>query len=151
MSNNKLNSTKPNGFTIVELLIVIVVIGILAAITIVSYSGITNRANATKAQTNAANTLKVAEAYNADPPTGVTGYPAAFSNLQSYTGAARVPTGVTLQSGAILAADGLTKLQYLPKGTTGGCIGWWDFGAATPVAKYVFVGDATASNGTTCS
>jgi prepilin-type N-terminal cleavage/methylation domain-containing protein len=33
------------GFTIVELLIVIVVIGILAAITIVSYNGITNKAN----------------------------------------------------------------------------------------------------------
>lgn len=33
-----------NGFTIVELLIVIVVIGILAAITIVAYSGIQNRA-----------------------------------------------------------------------------------------------------------
>jgi prepilin-type N-terminal cleavage/methylation domain-containing protein len=33
-----------NGFTIVELLIVIVVIGILAAITIVSYSGIQQRA-----------------------------------------------------------------------------------------------------------
>lgn len=33
------------GFTIVELLIVIVVIGILAAITIVAYNGVQNRAN----------------------------------------------------------------------------------------------------------
>jgi prepilin-type N-terminal cleavage/methylation domain-containing protein len=33
-----------NGFTIVELLVVIVVIGILAAITIVSYNGITTKA-----------------------------------------------------------------------------------------------------------
>ena len=34
-----------NGFTIVELLIVVVVIAILAAITIVSYNGITTQAN----------------------------------------------------------------------------------------------------------
>lgn len=34
-----------SGFTIVELLIVIVVIGILAAITVVAYNGIQNKAN----------------------------------------------------------------------------------------------------------
>jgi prepilin-type N-terminal cleavage/methylation domain-containing protein len=37
-------SKQQNGFTIVELLIVVVVIAILAAITIVSYNGIQNRA-----------------------------------------------------------------------------------------------------------
>ena len=42
-----------NGFTIVELLIVIVVIGILAAITIVSYNNIQYRAKAAKAQSQA--------------------------------------------------------------------------------------------------
>ena len=39
-----MNRTKMSGFTIVELLIVIVVIGILAAITIVAYNGISGRA-----------------------------------------------------------------------------------------------------------
>ena len=41
---------KQFGFTIVELLIVIVIIGILAAITVVAYNGIQNRANNTKTQ-----------------------------------------------------------------------------------------------------
>jgi len=43
------------GFTIVELLVVIVVIGILAAITIVSYTGITNRAIVSSLQSDLAN------------------------------------------------------------------------------------------------
>ncbi|MET0979967.1 MAG: type II secretion system protein [Candidatus Saccharimonadales bacterium] len=43
----KVGNQNNSGFTIVELLIVIVVIGILAAITIVAYNGIQTRARAT--------------------------------------------------------------------------------------------------------
>lgn len=57
---------KSQGFTIVELLIVVVVIAILAAITIVSYNGITSRANQSSAKASAASVLKKAEAFNAD-------------------------------------------------------------------------------------
>lgn len=42
---NKVWARQQKGFTIVELLIVIVIIGILAAITVVAYNGIQNRAN----------------------------------------------------------------------------------------------------------
>lgn len=52
----KWEKAKHNGFTIVELLIVVVVIAILAAITIVSYNGIQNRAR----QSAAASTLRQA-------------------------------------------------------------------------------------------
>jgi prepilin-type N-terminal cleavage/methylation domain-containing protein len=47
--------SKQAGFTIVELLIVIVVIGILAAITIVAYNGVTSRAQDTALKTDVAN------------------------------------------------------------------------------------------------
>lgn len=53
------------GFTIVELLVVIVVIGILAAITIVSYTGISQKAKVAVLQsdlTNASTQLKISQA-----------------------------------------------------------------------------------------
>lgn len=51
------------GFTIVELLIVIVVIGILTAITIVAYNGVQNRANDTTVRSELANISKQIEIY----------------------------------------------------------------------------------------
>lgn len=52
-------SNKQIGFTIVELLIVIVVIGILATITIVAYSGIQQRANVATASSDLNNAATV--------------------------------------------------------------------------------------------
>jgi prepilin-type N-terminal cleavage/methylation domain-containing protein len=54
---------KTAGFTIVELLIVIVVIGILAAITIVAYNGITSRANVSAGLSNAQQSSKKLASY----------------------------------------------------------------------------------------
>lgn len=56
---------KSYGFTIVELLIVIVVIGILAAITIVAYNGIQDRAKAARILSDVNQVAKKIEIYNA--------------------------------------------------------------------------------------
>lgn len=145
---NKLKA-KQSGFTIVELLIVIVVIGILAAITIVAYSGITARANGTKAQTNAANTQKVAEAINAD--TG--NYPATAAAFATGSTSTKEPTGITVipdaAASTATSANGLTTVAYacLTSCTnpTGGRIAWYDFSSST--VKYIYVG-AGSSAGT---
>jgi len=57
---------KQSAFTIVELLVVIVVIGILAAITIVSYTGISNKATVASLQSDLSNAKKQLALYYVD-------------------------------------------------------------------------------------
>lgn len=59
------------GFTIVELLIVIVVIGILAAIVIVAFNGVQQRAVDTSVRSDLANIHKKLEIFRASSPTGI--------------------------------------------------------------------------------
>ena len=57
---------KASGFTIVELLIVVVVIGILAAIVIVSYNGITQAARDSQRQADLSTIAKAIQLYKED-------------------------------------------------------------------------------------
>lgn len=114
------------GFTIVELLIVIVVIGILAAIVIVAYNGVTNRAKGTKAQATGSSIQKKLEAYNAE----VGNYPATYSLL---TGAATtatyyIPSGsYTLKTTAVANGDSETTFNFGSCATTGYRVTIWDY------------------------
>jgi len=152
MLNNIKTLQKNRGFTIVELLIVIVVIAILAAITIVAYNGITTRANATRAKGNAANVLKVVEAYAADDANPTPGAYPTLTQLNNWTGGvSKLPSGVTVVSTTLSAthADGKT-IQYVPKSTTGGCIAYWDGSLGSPAAVYVYAGNGvTGTNSAT--
>ncbi len=78
------------GFTIVELLIVVVVIAILAAITIVAYNGISNRAKASGVQSSVSQAAKKVAAYlvtNSDtlpPDLATVGIANSGSTIYSY-------------------------------------------------------------------
>lgn len=132
--------SKSKGFTIVELLVVIVVIGILAAITIVSYVGITARANTQANKANAASVVASIETYYADKQA----YPAwttdsattitAINNGNS----AKLPATIVLQNSAVSAAT--TNMGYVVKGT-GMCISYWDY--TIPGVQYLPAGGVT--------
>src|SRR5665647_517552 len=88
-----LAKTKLAGFTIVELLIVIVVIGILATVTIVAYNGIQQRATGASLQTDlkgASTQLKMYQVDNGAYPTsndcstGPTPLPVSYTHLRAH-------------------------------------------------------------------
>lgn len=92
------------GFTIVELLIVIVIIGILAALVIAVYSGLTQKANVSLLRSDLRNAATAMEAYRAEYDTFPTSLPTT-----------KVSQGVTLTlaaaGGGYSVYSGLTATQ----------------------------------------
>jgi prepilin-type N-terminal cleavage/methylation domain-containing protein len=99
------------GFTIVELLIVVVVIAILAAVTIVAYNGVQNKAKSSKTTSAVTEYVKALGLYNADQGA----YPSTSSCLgtsTTYPGNAQCWTS----AGWVVSAAFNTALQpYMAK------------------------------------
>lgn len=66
MQIRKIQKNKSAGFTLVELLIVIIIIGILAAIAFVAYSGAQNKAKKSDAQATLSQARSKLAEYNSD-------------------------------------------------------------------------------------
>lgn len=134
------------GFTIVELLIVIVVIGILAAITIVAYNGIQGRSRTAALQSDAHNGRVQLELIKND--TG--SYPADASSLKKSADTTWQYTLVN--DGYCLAATNPTSGAYFVTHTgssgVGPCpIGYWKFDGNTADSS-VYGNNATLAGAT---
>lgn len=102
----------PQGFTIVELLIVVVIIGILAAITLVSYNGIQNRSKNSAALALANGVSKKVTAYYTVEQT-YPGTAAAFTS-QTAVPEAVLDNPASVNGNAPTTTDGTSRVQYDP-------------------------------------
>jgi len=118
---------KQKGFTIVELLIVIVVIGILATLVIVTFTGIQRRARDTQRQTDINAIQSHVEAFYADH-----GYYPTTVDLQDTTFLTDNMKG--LKAEALLAPNSTAQIDAAAPSTT----------------KYSYVASASASSTGTC-
>jgi prepilin-type N-terminal cleavage/methylation domain-containing protein len=124
------------GFTIVELLIVIVIIGILAAITIVAYSGIQTRAKSSAVQDLVGLLSGKAKAYQAVtgqyPTADQFKYNQATDSTVTNSGPAEARLeGISLTiltSGPVPSdANGTTVVRYVNQSASCGWFDWWDY------------------------
>jgi prepilin-type N-terminal cleavage/methylation domain-containing protein len=146
--------SKQRGFTIVELLIVIVVIGILAAITIVAYNGIQGRARVAAMQSNLQQAAKKLETYkvtNSDlypPDLATAGITAPDGTTYNYQPAADYRS--YLMSGT---ASGMTyRVSNLAQNPVEGSIsGVLSSGSTCPTGFIVVPGNSTFGTSEFCT
>ncbi len=102
---------KGAGFTIVELLIVIVIIGILAAITVVAYNGIQQRANNSARISAISQLMKLINGYTATYGT----YPTTFGSCGTLDNLCTNSTGTANTGGNTTLMNELKKIGTPPQ------------------------------------
>ena len=120
---------KNQGFTLVELLIVIVIIAILTVVSLVAYNGLQNQAKTSAAKSAADAVAKKAELYN----TAKSKYPANLQALTdktvgtppvSQTGEPYYLDASTVKSGSLSTRpEEANTIEYVPCPTTGDATG----------------------------
>ena len=124
-SGSSTSTTYSKAFTIVELLVVIVVIGILAAITVIAYTGVSGKAVTASLQSDLTNAKKQLSLYYVDHgsyPSGIDG-----NNCPTLTGSAPTP-----------------DTRYCFKPSSGNT---YAYSSSDPYQTYIL--DATNTNNTT--
>lgn len=158
---NLSNYSAQKGFTIVELLIVVIVIAILATITIVSYNNITGRANVAAANAAVSTFQKKAELFSVEPVAGL--YPTGSSDLSDTTKSYYLPSTayayvttsgtvtVTKDTGKYLVnvrkcAPSATSQALITSANISGLeITYWDYNAAGLATKNIGSGACPAA------
>ena len=103
-------SKRAYGFTIVELLIVIVVIAILASVSILAYTGIQSRARDTARQSDINQVYKLIELYRAEHGT----YPATATVSEMGTGSTGTVGNATMVRTDANCAVGTRSADWVP-------------------------------------
>lgn len=127
--------SKQSGFTLVELLIVIIIIGILAAIAFVTYSGAQNKAHKADAQSTLAEVKNKLAEYNADN----SNYPVDQPALNTWLGSADGGNNTTLST-KFVSANGYTYAAD-PAGCTNADANSQCNGFTLTADKSIFKGD----------